>query len=83
MFGIQGHIEWEPFRKKAIIDAKIEALEKEDYHVVAEIALAYYDKTYTFGLNTRDKNSIFKLNTENLEITDIKKALKEMKASLF
>jgi len=61
----------------------IEALEKEDYHVVAEIALAYYDKTYTFGLNTRDKNSIFKLNTENLEITDIKKALKEMKASLF
>lgn len=60
----------------------IEALKKEDYHVVAEIVLAYYDKTYSFGLNKRDKNSIVKLNTESLRMTDIIKALKEKEASL-
>lgn len=61
----------------------IEALKSEDYHIVAEVILAYYDKTYTFGLNTRNENSIVKLNTENLLMAEIIKALKEKEASLF
>ena len=44
-----------------------DALEKDDFEQVAEIALGYYDKTYLFGLGKRDSEKIHKLqvNTED------------------
>lgn len=44
-----------------------DALDKGDFEQVAEIALSYYDKTYLFGLEKRDRKTIHKLqvNTED------------------
>jgi len=36
----------------------IEALDKYDFHSVADISLVYYDKAYNYGLSKRDKNKI-------------------------
>jgi len=36
----------------------IEALKNEEYSVVAEIVLQYYDKTYQYGLSKRENNNL-------------------------
>jgi tRNA 2-selenouridine synthase len=36
----------------------VKALEERDYETVADIALSYYDKTYSFGLSKRAKDTV-------------------------
>ncbi len=45
------------------------ALENDDYAAVADITLNYYDKAYRFGLEKREKSTVFqlKLPTDNPE----------------
>lgn len=45
----------------------LESLENGDLSNVAELTLAYYDKSYGHGLNTRDENSIFPVPLESDE----------------
>lgn len=42
----------------------IESLKNGDLDRVAEITLVYYDKSYSFGLDSREKNSVFPINLE-------------------
>ncbi len=46
-----------------------QALENDDYATVANITLNYYDKAYRFGLEKREKSTVFqlKLPTDNPE----------------
>lgn len=43
----------------------LEALDEEDYELVADLTLMYYDKTYKHGLSLREPDSIFPLETGN------------------
>jgi len=43
----------------------MEALERNDYHTVANITLSYYDKTYLYGLTKREDSSIYRLKLES------------------
>lgn len=40
----------------------IEAIKEGDFSRTAELALNYYDKTYRYGLEKRDKNMVFSLH---------------------
>jgi tRNA 2-selenouridine synthase len=51
--------------------AAIEALEKEDFEKAATIALVYYDKTYTFGLENNITPIIHKLTFEHADMEKI------------
>ncbi len=48
----------------------ITALNNNDYHTVADIALNYYDKAYAYGVEKREQKNIYKLkvNSGNPEI---------------
>lgn len=59
----------------------LEALEKEDYEKVAEISLAYYDKTYRFGLTRRNPETVETFDIRKLSPGNIMEKLKE-KANL-
>lgn len=52
----------------------IQALGKDDFETVADIALSYYDKTYLYGLGKRDQSKVVKIpvNTENAEENAVK-----------
>jgi tRNA 2-selenouridine synthase len=39
----------------------LDAVKRGDYRSTAEMVLHYYDKTYLFGLNKRDPQSVFRL----------------------
>jgi tRNA 2-selenouridine synthase len=39
----------------------IRAIEEGHYHRAAKLVLHYYDKSYSYGLNRRDKNHVFSL----------------------
>ncbi|HAF30479.1 MAG TPA: tRNA 2-selenouridine(34) synthase MnmH [Bacteroidales bacterium] len=41
------------------VKAALESLENGDLSHVADITLAYYDKSYSFGINSRSENSIY------------------------
>ncbi len=41
------------------------ALDNDDYAAVADITLSYYDKAYRFGLEKREKNTVFQLQLPN------------------
>jgi tRNA 2-selenouridine synthase len=43
----------------------IEAVSKGDYRLTAEMVLQYYDKTYRFGLNSRDQQLVYTLPVNN------------------
>lgn len=45
----------------------IEALDKNDFHTVADISLQYYDKAYGFGLLKRTQNQILSISIEKDE----------------
>jgi tRNA 2-selenouridine synthase len=45
----------------------LEALDINDYGFVAESALNYYDKTYTYGLNKRDESMICPVDLESID----------------
>ncbi|MFP4023586.1 MAG: tRNA 2-selenouridine(34) synthase MnmH [Thiohalospira sp.] len=47
----------------------LESLNNGEFTKAAEITLNYYDKSYNFGLNKRDKNSVYNVNlkTDNPE----------------
>jgi len=51
-----------------------EALEKEDFRMVAEITLEYYDKAYGYGVGQRNSASVFtlKVKEDNPKETAIK-----------
>ncbi len=48
----------------------IEAIEAEDYYIATDIILDYYDKTYTYGLEKREGQTVIslKLESNNAEI---------------
>ncbi len=48
------------------LNRALEALEKEDYTLAAEIALTYYDKTYQYGLEQSSAAMILNLNAEGM-----------------
>ena len=55
----------------------IESLENNDYSVVAEIVLQYYDKTYQYGLSKRDNNNLHFVKISGTDkINDAKQILK-------
>ncbi|MFC2103810.1 tRNA 2-selenouridine(34) synthase MnmH [Bacteroidota bacterium] len=43
----------------------LESLEKGELSHVADITLAYYDKSYSFGIESRGKNSIYPVNLDS------------------
>jgi len=43
----------------------IEAIEQEDYYKATDIILNYYDKTYTYGLEKREGQTVIPLKLEN------------------
>jgi len=51
------------------VKAALESLENNQLSTVADITLAYYDKSYSFGLEQRTKNSVFpvQLKTDDPE----------------
>ncbi|PLX20226.1 MAG: tRNA 2-selenouridine(34) synthase MnmH [Marinilabiliales bacterium] len=51
------------------VKAALESLKNDQLDRVADITLAYYDKSYSYGLNDRSENSVFplKLNADNPE----------------
>ena len=42
----------------------IEAIEKEDYYIATDIILDYYDKTYTYGLEKREGQTVLPLKLD-------------------
>ena len=47
------------------VNAALEALQRNDYHTAAEIALTYYDKTYAYGLETTQAITIDQIDGSN------------------
>ncbi len=45
----------------------LEALQRQDYELVASLALSYYDKTYDTGIGLREPASIIKIPTETID----------------
>ena len=45
----------------------LEALEENNFKIVAELALSYYDKAYTYGLNQRCAESVFPLELLSID----------------
>ncbi len=43
----------------------IAALNKNDYHTVADITLNYYDKAYAYGVEKREQKSVYKLKIDS------------------
>ncbi len=43
----------------------LDALDEENYALVADLTLMYYDKTYKHGLSLREPNSVYPLETGN------------------
>lgn len=43
------------------------ALEKGDYHTVADICLAYYDKAYQYGMEKRNAEKVFHLDLKTID----------------
>ncbi|MFN8256952.1 MAG: tRNA 2-selenouridine(34) synthase MnmH [Bacteroidales bacterium] len=52
----------------------IDALENSDFEMVADIVLAYYDKTYSYGLSTRDNKKIHELQLDKMDFAENAKA---------
>lgn len=46
----------------------IEALDEENYALVAQLTLTYYDKTYNYGLNTRAAEQIHSVETNGADL---------------
>ena len=55
----------------------LEALEQGDLHAAAEIALFYYDKTYTHGLKKRNAIIREQIDCKELTISECAKKLNE------
>ena len=53
------------------VKAAIDALSKGDYHTAAEIALRYYDKTYSYGLEHSNATSVEKICADNMDVDHI------------
>jgi tRNA 2-selenouridine synthase len=47
------------------VKSAIESLKNGDLRNVADITLAYYDKSYSFGLNQRDKDSVHSIQFDS------------------
>lgn len=45
----------------------LEALQRQDYELVADLALTYYDKTYDKGIGNRDPASIIRIPSETID----------------
>ncbi|HDR90132.1 MAG TPA: tRNA 2-selenouridine(34) synthase MnmH [Bacteroidetes bacterium] len=45
----------------------MKALEQNDFHTVADIALQYYDKAYRYGLSRRDPKTLFTVHSDNAD----------------
>ena len=53
----------------------IEAIETGDLETACKISLVYYDKSYGYGLNQRDKNKVIQLPFDELRVEEIAKTL--------
>jgi tRNA 2-selenouridine synthase len=47
------------------VQSAIESLKNGDLRTVADITLAYYDKSYNFGLNQRNKESVHSIQFDS------------------
>lgn len=45
----------------------LEALQEKDFSTVAKMALAYYDKAYTYGLSQRDPETVYHLELNSID----------------
>lgn len=57
--------------------AAIDALEKKQFHVAAEVALVYYDKTYQHGLDQNETKDIRRIQFDHADMLQIAHALKK------
>jgi len=48
----------------------LEALQENDFKTVAHLALAYYDKAYTYGLSQRDPETVYSLKLNSIDHKD-------------
>jgi tRNA 2-selenouridine synthase len=57
------------------VKAALEALEQNDYHRAAEIALTYYDKTYYYGLEQSKERIISTIDASNMPVDTLSQHL--------
>jgi tRNA 2-selenouridine synthase len=55
----------------------LESLAENNFATAAEVALTYYDKTYTYGLEKRKRSTVFPIDGANLSREELVAALKE------
>ncbi len=61
----------------------IEAIEQEDYYTATDIILDYYDKTYTYGLTKRERQTVLSLKLDEDEArTNAEKVIEFVKEEL-
>jgi tRNA 2-selenouridine synthase len=56
----------------------LEAVEQNDLKTACEVSLVYYDKTYSFGLNQREKEKIIHCEFDELDVEEIAKTIKQI-----